>query len=171
MWLIEEMLFCICALFYWGLPRWSVVKNPLVNAGKSRDTGSVPGLGRSLEKEVATHSSILAWIIPWTKEPAGLQCMRSQRRGHEWRTEHAHMHFVNLFLLEYSCFTIVHLCCCCCLVWHHCCWKWRLTLLQPRRLLQQQPTPVFLPGESHGQKSLGSYGPWGHKESDTTKAT
>ena len=32
-----------------------------------------------------------------------------------------------------------------------------------------QPTPVFLPGESHGQRSLGSCSPWGHKESDTTE--
>ena len=35
----------------------------------------------------------------------------------------------------------------------------------------QQPTPVFLPGESHGQKSLVGYGPPGHKESDMTEAT
>ena len=33
------------------------------------------------------------------------------------------------------------------------------------------PTPIFLPGESHGQRSLVGYTPWGHKESDTTKAT
>ena len=32
-----------------------------------------------------------------------------------------------------------------------------------------QPTPVFLPGESHGQRSLAGYGPWGHKDSDTTE--
>ena len=32
-----------------------------------------------------------------------------------------------------------------------------------------QPTPVFLPGESHGQRSLGSYSPWGRRESDTTE--
>ena len=32
-----------------------------------------------------------------------------------------------------------------------------------------QPTPVFLPGESHGQRSLGGYSPWPHKESDTTE--
>ena len=32
-----------------------------------------------------------------------------------------------------------------------------------------QPTPVFLPGESHGQRSLAGYSPWGHKESDTTE--
>ena len=59
-----------------------MVKNPLANAGDSRDTGSVPGLGRSLEKEVAIHFSILPWIIPWTKEPAGQQSTGSQRIGH-----------------------------------------------------------------------------------------
>ena len=32
-----------------------------------------------------------------------------------------------------------------------------------------QPTPVFLPGELHGQRSLVDYSPWGHKESDTTE--
>ena len=34
-----------------------------------------------------------------------------------------------------------------------------------------QPNPVFLPGESHGQKGLGGYGSWSHKELDTTKVT
>ena len=34
-----------------------------------------------------------------------------------------------------------------------------------------QPTPVFLPGESHGQRGLAGYSPWGHKESDTTEVT
>ena len=36
-----------------------------------------------LEKEMATHSSILAWRIPWIEEPGGLQSMRSQRVGHD----------------------------------------------------------------------------------------
>ena len=36
-----------------------------------------------LEKEMVTHSSILAWRIPWTEEPGGLQTMRSQRVGHD----------------------------------------------------------------------------------------
>ena len=36
-----------------------------------------------LEKGMATHSSILAWKIPWTEEPAGLQSMGSQRAGHD----------------------------------------------------------------------------------------
>ena len=47
------------------------------------DPGSIPRLGRSLEKEMATYSSILAWRIPWTEEPGGLQSMGSQRVGHD----------------------------------------------------------------------------------------
>ena len=35
--------------------------------------------------------------------------------------------------------------------------------------LEWQPTPVLLPGKSHGQRSLVGYSPWGHKESDTTE--
>ena len=60
-----------------GLPRWlSGKKNPPANAGNVRDAGSIPGLGRSLEKEMATHSSVLVWEIPWTEEPGGLQPIR-----------------------------------------------------------------------------------------------
>ena len=43
------------------------------SACSAGDLGSIPGLGRSLEKEMTTHSSILAWRIPWTEEPGGLQ--------------------------------------------------------------------------------------------------
>ena len=50
----------------------------------------VPSLGgeEPLEKEMATHSSILAWKIPWTKEPGGLQSMGLQRIEHNWATKH-----------------------------------------------------------------------------------
>ena len=41
-----------------------VVQNPPANAGDIRDAGSIPGSGRSLEKEMATYSSFLAWRIP-----------------------------------------------------------------------------------------------------------
>ena len=41
------------------------------------------GLEDPLEKEMATHSSILAWKIPWTEEPGGLQSTGSQRLGHD----------------------------------------------------------------------------------------
>ena len=45
----------------------------------------VQSLGRDdpLEEEMATHSSILAWEIPWTEEPGGLQSMGMQRVGHD----------------------------------------------------------------------------------------
>ena len=45
----------------------------------------VRSLGREfpLEKEMASHSSILAWKTPWTEEPGGLQSMGSQRAGHD----------------------------------------------------------------------------------------
>ena len=58
-----------------GFPGGSVIKNPPANAG---GLGLTPGLGRSLETEMATHSSILAWEIPWTEEPSGLQSLGSQ---------------------------------------------------------------------------------------------
>ena len=57
-----------------------MVKNLPVSAG---DVGSVPGLEDSLEKEMATHSSVLAWRIPWMNEPGSLQPMGSQRVRHD----------------------------------------------------------------------------------------
>ena len=59
-----------------SFPGGSEVKNPPANAG---DMGLIPGLKRSLEKEMATQSSILAWEISWTEEPSGLQSMGSQK--------------------------------------------------------------------------------------------
>ena len=56
-----------------------MVKNLPANAGDKRDMGSIPGSGRSPGGRMATHSSILAWRIPWTEEPGGLQSMGSQR--------------------------------------------------------------------------------------------
>ena len=55
-----------------------VAKNPLANAGDIRD-GFRLWVGKDVEKDVATHSSILAWRIPWTEEPGRLQSMGSQR--------------------------------------------------------------------------------------------
>ena len=46
----------------------SAVKNPPANAGDTGDAGSIPGLRRPLEKEMAPHSSVLAWKIPLTEE-------------------------------------------------------------------------------------------------------
>ena len=85
-----------------------------------------------LEKEMATHSNILAWKIPWMENLVGYSpwgCKESDT------TERLH------FLSCYSSF------------WRR---KW-------------QPTPVFLPGESHGRRGLVGYGLWGCKESDMTE--
>ena len=59
-----------------GFPGGSADKESTCNEG---DQGSIPGLGRSPGKGNATHSSILAWRIPWTVQPMG-----SQRVGHDW---------------------------------------------------------------------------------------
>ena len=75
------------------------------------------------EKAMAPDSSTLAWRIPWTEEPGGLESMGSLRVGHDWAT--------SLSLL-----TFTH--------WRR---KWH-------------PTPVFLPGESHGWSSLVGCSPW-----------
>ena len=69
------------------------------------------------EKAMATHSSTLAWKIPWLEEPGGLQSMGSLRVRYDWAS-------------SLSLFTFLH--------WRR---KW-------------QPIPVFLPGESRGQRSL-----------------
>ena len=59
-----------------GLPRWLSGKESASNSG---DQVQSLGWEDTLEKEMATHSSILAWEIPWAEEPGGLQSMGSQR--------------------------------------------------------------------------------------------
>ena len=86
------------------------------------------------EKAMTTHSSTLAWEIPWTEEPGGLQSVGSRGVRHDWAT-------------ALSLFTFMHC----------------------RR--KRQPTPVFLPGESQGGRSLVRCHLWGHTESDMTDAT
>ena len=151
---------------------------------------------------MATHSSIHAWKIPWTKEPGGLQSMGSQRVRHDWATS------VRVSMLVYMG-----------LPWWlsgkesawrhgfdpwtrislkkematHSCIAWRIPWTEETNGLwasqvalvvknlpanagevrdvnfdhpvgkiswrrEWQPTPVFLPGESHGQRSLAGYG-------------
>ena len=86
------------------------------------------------EKAMPTHSSTVAWKIPWMEEPGRLQSMGSRRVRHDSAT-------------SLSLSTFMH--------WRR---KW-------------QPTPVFLPGESQGRRSLVGCSPWGRTESDTTEAT
>ena len=64
-----------------------MVKNLPANEG---EVGSISGWEDPLEKEMATHSSILAWEIPWTEEPGGLQSVGLQWMGHDLVTEQTH---------------------------------------------------------------------------------
>ena len=64
-----------------------MIKNLPVNAEDTRDTGSIPGSRRSPEGKMEIHSSILAWEIPWTEEPGGLQSMGCKESD---TTEHTH---------------------------------------------------------------------------------
>ena len=72
------------AVYKLGFPSGSVAKN-LTSIQELQKT-RVWSLGQEdpLEEGIATHSSILAWRIPWTEEPGGLQPMGSQRVGHDW---------------------------------------------------------------------------------------
>ena len=64
---------------------WLSGRNPPANEG---DMGSISGPGRlNLEKEMATHSSILAWEIPWIEEIAGLQSLGCKRLRHDLLTK------------------------------------------------------------------------------------
>ena len=78
------------SILWYSAFRWlgaSLVAQRLKCLPAVRETW-VRSLGQEdpLEKEMATHSSILAWRIPWTEEPGGLQSMGSQRAGHDWAT-------------------------------------------------------------------------------------
>ena len=70
-----------------GFPGSTAVNNPTTNAGDARVMGSIPGTEKNLEEEPATHSSILAWEIPWTEEPGMLQSMGLQIIGHNLAIE------------------------------------------------------------------------------------
>ena len=68
-------------LIFTGFPGSSDGKEAACNAADL-------GCEDSLEEGMATQSSVLAWRIPWTEEPGGLQSMESQRVGHNWATKH-----------------------------------------------------------------------------------
>ena len=75
----------VCQTIIWASQVALVVKNSTAKAGDTGDEGSIPGSGFPflLEEEMVTHCSILAWKIPKTEEPGGLQSMRLQRGGHD----------------------------------------------------------------------------------------
>ena len=72
--------------------RTSLVSQTVNHLPSMRET-QVWSLGQEdpLEKEMVTHSSTLAWRIPWIEEPGGLQSTGSQRVGHDWATSLTHL--------------------------------------------------------------------------------
>ena len=76
---IDFFFFFFRTQFGWGLPGGAVWYKSHVPMQETKET-QVQSLGRAdpLGKEMATHSSVLAWKIPWTEEPGGPQCMGSQ---------------------------------------------------------------------------------------------
>ena len=60
-----------------------MTKDMPANAGDVSDVGLILGWEDPLQEDIATHSSILAWKIPWTEESGGLQSVVSQRVEHE----------------------------------------------------------------------------------------
>ena len=83
----QQLHFIHFYYFNW-LPRCSVVKNLPARAGVA---GSILGSEDPLEKEMATHSIILGWEIPWTEKPARLQSMGPQKLRHDLATEREHV--------------------------------------------------------------------------------
>jgi len=65
-----------------GLPWWLSGKRICLQCRRCWSVGSIPRLEDLMEEEMATHSSILAWEMPWTEEPGGPQSMGSQRVRH-----------------------------------------------------------------------------------------
>ena len=75
--LFSEILCCV------GLYLGASLVAQSVSAYNVGDSGSIPGSGRSPEKEMATHSTTLAWKIPWTEKPGRLQSMGLHRVRHD----------------------------------------------------------------------------------------
>ena len=80
---LSSLTFSVNYCIKWGFRSGSVVKN--LPAMQKLQKMQVQSLGGEdpLEEGMATHSSILAWRIPWTEEPGGLQYIGSQRIGHK----------------------------------------------------------------------------------------
>ena len=106
---------------------------------------------------MATHSSVLAWRIPGTGEPGGLTSVGvTESDMTEVTQQQQHLYILGGLEVKAS--------------------AWNVGDLGSIPALGRspgegkwQPTPVLLPGESHGGRSLVRYSPWGHKESDMTE--
>ena len=136
----------------------SVVKNP-------------PAMGQEdpPEEGMTTHSSIPARRIPWTEELGGLRSTGSRKVGHDWSnrawTQPKEWHPISRRQCGTSGKEPAYQC-----------RRWKTPGFNPwvKKIpwrTARQPTPVFLPGKSHGQRSRVGCSPVGCKESDTTEVT
>ena len=78
------------------------IRNPPAMQETQEMANLTPGSEDPLEKEVATHSIIVAWGISWTEEPGGLQSMGSQRVGRDWVMKQAHSWHLRLRICSAS---------------------------------------------------------------------
>ena len=96
--LVAIFFFCNYLIIKYELPHWLSGKESFCNAGDIGDTGSIPVSGRSPEKDLlrrnekedkerAAHFSTLAWEIPWTEKPGGLQTLGLRRVGYNLVTK------------------------------------------------------------------------------------
>ena len=131
----------------------------------------------ALEKEMATHSSVLAWRIPWTREPVGLLSMGSHRVGHNWSDLAAAAAAAAAAMAPHSSILARKI------PWmeepgrlqsmgsqrvrHD--WATSLSLFSFMHWRRKwQPTLVFLPAKSQGRRNLVGCCLWGLTESDTS---
>ena len=109
------------------------------------------GWDDSLEKEMATHSSILAWKIPWMEKPGGLQSVGSQIVRHDWAIS------LSFFMASLVVSGKESTCQC-----RTCKFDPWIGMILWRR--KWQPTPIFLPGKSQGLRSPVDCSLWVAKE-------
>ena len=135
-----------------GLSRWLSGKEFACNVGDTGDLDLIPGLGKSPGEGTGTHSSILAWRIPWTAEPGGLWSIRSQRVGHYW-IDWAYTQVAQRLKYLPAMWEI-----------------WVQSLGGEDPLEKEMAThSSILAWRIHGWRSLLGYSPRGRKESDTTE--
>ena len=138
-----------------GLRRWLSGKKICANAEAAGDACSIPVSARSPGKAMATHACL---ENPWTEEPGRLQSTGSRRVGLDLETKPPlSIRWLGVKNLPAICSKPQERCC-----------LWVGNILRSR---PWQPTPVFSPGESQGQRGLAGYSPWGREESDTTEVT
>ena len=143
-----------------GLPSSLVVKNPPANSGDARDRSSIPGSEDSLEEGMAAPSSMLGQRIPGTEEPGRLESIGLHRVRHDWSNTYAYARTTWEGLPRWL--GGEESTCQC----RRCRFNpWVGKVSWRRKWL---PTPVFLPGKSHGQRSLAGNSPQGGMESSTT---